>query len=75
MYKRTIQKTRQTSVVLPSDTIDNLDVLVDQTDSNRSEVMSKLLDYDLENKDILDTVFGKLENDEDDEEEEDDEED
>jgi len=70
MYKRTTihkRKTRQTSVILPSDTVDTLDLLRNQTESNRSEVISKLLDYALGNEDVLDTLFGKLEKDEEEE--------
>ena len=67
MFKRKIVRSRQTSVILPSDTVENLDVLVDQTESTRSSVMSKLLDYVLEKEGVLDEVFGPMQ--EDDEEE------
>lgn len=58
LRKRNIHKVKQTSLILPKEVVDKLDNLSSQTELNRSEVVTKLLTYDLEKQKVLDEVFG-----------------
>lgn len=63
--KRRSRKTSKFSINLPTSLVDNLDWLADQTETDRTDVITEILDAVMESGDLLDMIFGEALEDED----------